>query len=111
MIELLDGKVKCKFDAGTTYTQMHMFKSKIAIIGAANNGQLQVCPLPLHDLPEEVKIEDAAIHSKAVTQMCLTHDQSFIFSCSKDGSFALSQIHDRDKRSRTTFTNIQLTNE
>lgn len=90
VLELIDRRVQCKFQASSPYQQLLMFKNKIAIIGATHSGQLQSLPLPLKEQPEDLAVHETPLHAGAVTRVCCTHDQGFVFTCSADGSFAIS---------------------
>lgn len=38
------------------------------------------------------------MHSTGVTRICANHEQSILFTCSSDGSLAMSTIQDKDPR-------------
>lgn len=52
------------------------------------------------------------VHNSAVTRLCMTYDNSYLFSGAVDGSFAFLQIQDRDlSRKKEAIVPIQFSIE
>lgn len=62
-------------------------------VGAENRpGAIEVWKMPME------KVSSTPAHGKAVERMRISHDNSFLFSCSRDGTLMVNEIKDRDPR-------------
>jgi hypothetical protein len=87
-----------------------MMAGKKAFITGVNmtgrQGSLQVIPYP-----HGQKTSETFLHSQGVTRICVNFDQTLLFSCSSDGSFAMMTISDRDPRRKDPIPAIATVTE
>mmetsp|Transcript_31356 Transcript_31356/g.74513 ORF Transcript_31356/g.74513 Transcript_31356/m.74513 type:complete len:1197 (-) Transcript_31356:67-3657(-) len=92
--EICDSNIVKEHEAGgTLMTQVLLSHSGTMLFTGAENGTVQSWKFPL-----SVEFQEYQCHSRSVTRMCITYDDTHLFTVSDDGCLLIMDVRDKEIR-------------
>lgn len=96
MKEIMDGQIIREVESDCVMTQVVLSHSGKMMFVGTTSGAIRSMKFPFNS--DAGAFQEHQAHSEAVTRLCVSHDDQYLFTVSEDGSFYIFKIFERETR-------------
>lgn len=93
--QIFDSQITKEIASNVVFSQIVLSYSGHMMFVGTQTGAIRAIKFPLGDSDD---YQEHRAHSAPVTKLCVSHDDSHLFSCSEDGCVYVFRISDKEER-------------